>query len=1144
MEALTAAQKTAVTKSSTDRLRLLLMRYGYAEEVVLAWSREELMNKYAELLVQEVELPVTPRAVDPEVEKQRMAHEMEMKKMEMEQEQRRLEHEQQLEKQKIEQEQRKLEQEQKRLEQEDIKLRLQERLELEKLSLEQEKLKQEAKLKIEEIAAKERAQNDQTKLLKRYGDALAQVISTQPEETTDLPAYFRGVETQFEKLGIPTEYRARLIYKYLTPRARALCSRLDPTTRDDYEAVRAAVMKEYGLTAKSFLAKFNSLRKANNDTFILFASKLDGLLRQYLEARKVKKFESLVSLLVSDRIKSSLPDQCLRYVLSVENNQAAVDPGQWLKPSRLAELVDEYVATVGPGQGTSIRASYIGQPQSQPQPQTQVYGRRQEFDRGSEATGSNAGNVVRSDNTHKTFDKFPSTTRPVVKNNFGRRCHICNSPHHLKAACDKRTGPSMRVNSTMLDPDLRSPDNQTDTQATVNRVVVEGVSTLDSMAASQTDDRHTMKSAVTFAECGGVPSSRLVSECNVDMVADDHHGDGMNVENVLSVFEECECSVTNETNVNDNITETNVQFDLQRFVADSDVSFHFVDLHVRDDDGVSVKVNSLFDSGTQLSVIRQELVKSLQCDVIGEVKLRGFDGSVSVGKLVVLHASLAGRDVPVPMKFVVCENVNYDCLLSLADYRKLLNVPEACLNASQTTITQPKPGGRDSPTELVQTSGTVTDMSDVEKKEVNVDQDDQLGVLPLDNLLPSITSESTNEFADEQRADETLQGAFRLVKQNKGGYFLRNGCLFHRIKILGNAVERLVVPKSRRAGLLQLAHDQVGCHLGIRRTKERIGLNFTWPTVVQDVIEHCRCCEVCQKRAPITYRDRVPIVGGVVSVEPVFSHFYVDALGPLFNHKTDYNYCLVFLDHTSRFPHAVALRNLTAKSCCEAMLSLWQFTGMPTKVTSDRATNFTGELTQEFLKRVGCSPIWCTPRHPEANSVERTVGTIKAMISKVAQKYPKSWHRYIGYILWALRESPNETTNVPPFTLVYGHLPHGPLAVLKNVWINENDFPVPKNKSTAEFLTDLRSRLETARSYAESHAQRAQKRYVDRYNRRSCDKAFTVGEAVLVLQKDSTASKVFGRWIGPATVMKFNHHTTLKTERTCGYSFSPKIRSV
>ena len=52
----------------------------------------------------------------------------------------------------------------------------------------------------------------------------------------------------------------------------------------------------------------------------LFSSKLRGLLLQYLDERKVTKFDELVSLLVSDRIKSSLTDQCLKYVLSIENN--------------------------------------------------------------------------------------------------------------------------------------------------------------------------------------------------------------------------------------------------------------------------------------------------------------------------------------------------------------------------------------------------------------------------------------------------------------------------------------------------------------------------------------------------------------------------------------------------------------------------------------------------------------------------------------------------------------------------------------------------------------------------------------------------------------------------------------------------------
>ena len=113
-----------------------------------------------------------------------------------------------------------------------------------------------------------------------------------------------------------------------------------------------------------------------------------------------------------------------------------------------------------------------------------------------------------------------------------------------------------------------------------------------------------------------------------------------------------------------------------------------------------------------------------------------------------------------------------------------------------------------------------------------------------------------------------------------------------------------------------------------------------WPTMIKDVVDYCRRCGMCQKRAPITFRDRVPIEGGLQS--------YVDALGPLFNHKVEYNYCLVFLDRTLRFPHVVAVRNLTAKSCCEAMLSLWQ--KFPNIVTSDNAGNFTARLTREFLK--------------------------------------------------------------------------------------------------------------------------------------------------------------------------------------------------
>ena len=51
---------------SDERLRIKLLMAGYAEEVVMAYDREELIAKYAEL-------PVIPyRQYDPEIERQKL----------------------------------------------------------------------------------------------------------------------------------------------------------------------------------------------------------------------------------------------------------------------------------------------------------------------------------------------------------------------------------------------------------------------------------------------------------------------------------------------------------------------------------------------------------------------------------------------------------------------------------------------------------------------------------------------------------------------------------------------------------------------------------------------------------------------------------------------------------------------------------------------------------------------------------------------------------------------------------------------------------------------------------------------------------------------------------------------------------------
>ena len=94
------------------------------------------------------------------------------------------------------------------------------------------------------------------------------------------------------------------------------------------------------------------------------------------------------------------------------------------------------------------------------------------------------------------------------------------------------------------------------------------------------------------------------------------------------------------------------------------------------------------------------------------------------------------------------------------------------------------------------------------------------------------------------------------------------------------------------------------------------------------------------------------------------------------------------------------------------------------------------------------------------------------------------------------------------------------MAVLKETWSGETDLPYDLGKTATEFMQDLKQNLALARSYSDSHAQREQNHYATQYNLRSKDKHFSVGEKVLVLSPDSTASKVYSRWKGPAEIIE------------------------
>ena len=91
----------------------------------------------------------------------------------------------------------------------------------------------------------------------------------------------------------------------------------------------------------------------------------------------------------------------------------------------------------------------------------------------------------------------------------------------------------------------------------------------------------------------------------------------------------------------------------------------------------------------------------------------------------------------------------------------------------------------------------------------------------------------------------------------------------------------------------------------------------------------------------------------------------------------------------TRWPEVYPLQTLKASEICDNLylLQLFMQMGVASVISSDNGSNFRHALTQEFERRLGCSPRFNAPYHPEASGVtERWNATFKSMLHHVIRE--------------------------------------------------------------------------------------------------------------------------------------------------------------
>lgn len=140
------------------------------------------------------------------------------------------------------------------------------------------------------------------------------VLTQMPSSELLVPSWFDGVENVFATYEVPEHLRSPLVRPYFTERMRALVNRLPVGEASDYGTVKERVLLELKLSPAEYRRLFLKATRMEKESWAQFATRVEGCFQYYARSRSIASLEDSLPLIVSDRIRDSLPVDMQTYV--------------------------------------------------------------------------------------------------------------------------------------------------------------------------------------------------------------------------------------------------------------------------------------------------------------------------------------------------------------------------------------------------------------------------------------------------------------------------------------------------------------------------------------------------------------------------------------------------------------------------------------------------------------------------------------------------------------------------------------------------------------------------------------------------------------------------------------------------------------
>ena len=833
-----------------------------------------------------------------------------------------LEREERMHKQKLEMEEREKEKqrelEREKIELEKEKLEREERLEIEKekfkFEIEEKERERQFQLRMKEIELNDKSKSKSLPLAtSTVFDVTKHIRLVPPFQEKEVDKYFLHFEKVAENLKWPREHWTLLLQSVVIGKAREIYTQLSLEQSSDYDTVKEFILKAYELVPEAYRQKFRDCRKDYDQTHVEFARTKEQLFDRWCSSKKVgSDHAKLRQLMLVEEFKRCINSDVKAFLneREVENLETA------------ARLADDYALT--------HKASFVNKPyprkpynpqSKQITPQSKPY---------SPQSGPKANPSNPTDNSSPK-PKFSSENKG--QNPLSQPiCNYCKKTSHIISECLALKRKKERENL-----DTAKPTGLTSLKAKPQSCIQEENPILTRTCKESVSEDSIMEIYEPFLSDGFVSlNSDSAQSTPIKILRDTGASQSLILADTLPFSEK---SSSGTSVLIQGVECGFVNVPLHNIYLSSDLVTGPVAVGIRPYlpfKGVHLLL------GNDLAgdkVVVNPLLTSTPCvdqppDPI-EQEIPDLYPSCAVTRAMAKKAKL----------YDGMQDINLTDTLIGQSFNKEISTS---LSPSQSDIQTDPSNPR---------SGSENDLSPSTSNDQGHDQMSRL------QLCKEQHSDSEISPLFERALDE------KEISQVPVCYYVKNGILMRKWRPPDVSAEdewtvnhQIVVPRVYRPEILNLAHETpMSGHLGVNKTYHKILNHFYWPGIKSDVSQHCKSCHTCQMVGKPNQTIPKAQLQPIPAFDEPFSRVIIDCVGPLPKTKKGCEYLLTIMCASTRFPEAIPLRNIKAKTIVNALVKFFTFVGLPKSIQSDQGSNFMSGIFQQVTGRFASGLV----RNPE-----------------------------------------------------------------------------------------------------------------------------------------------------------------------------------